>query len=537
MNKSKLSKIFNPTRMTLALITSLAASHCYADTVTDWNFYTALATKGATSKTTGNAAAALNSNVSTRIAAIEARAVFDAINAIQPFSEKSYYYTGVISGTVTPNSASAAAAQAAHDVLHALQTNANTRTWLDNQLSSDLAALNVNPATDPGIIAGQAAATAALAARASDNAAIRTGYIPTSNISGTGSPTANGNPGIGLWRPSNGGAGIVDLNTGAPTGFDISGTIVPAAGIDFNWKTVTPFSLTTREKQELVAAVPHGLKVGSEEYKAELDFVKNHGQDFANPGSRTEDQLLQALFYKSDAELFTNEVARIASKDRHFTLIQNAKLFAALDNALADARIAAFQSKYDLTFWRPITALNADALGAATTYNWKPLGTTPSHPSNTGGHSTTVSAGIEILRAFFQSDSIVRSNHPQTLTSFPWLWSTNNGTGKLQSPINNQDGTSRNVSTFTQLQLENGRSRIYLGVHFGNDDYQGQSLGLAVADEIIEDHRDPAVRGVKIYNGGSNVATARNLHNIFVANSDLSGFYGLDAQDIEEEHE
>ena len=535
MNRSKLHKIFTPTRITIALVASLAATHTYADAVTDWNLYTALATKGATSKTTGDATAALNSNVSTRIAAIEARAVFDAINAIQHFSPISYYYSGVATSKPTPNSASAAAAQAAHDVLYALQTNTNTRNWLDSQLSSDLAALKVNSATDPGVIAGQAAAAAALAARNGDNAAIRTGYIPTSNISATGTATATGNPGIGLWRPSNGGVGVVDPNTGAPTGFDSAGAIIAAAGIDFNWKNVKPFSLTIREKQELVAKVPHGLKIGSDEYNAELDFVKNHGQDSSNPGSRTNDQLLQALFYKADAELFTNEVARIASKDRQLTLTQNAKLFAALDNALADARIAAFQSKYDLIFWRPITALNADASGAASTYTWKPLATTPAHPSNTGGHSTTVTAGVEILRAFFQSDNIVRSNLPQTLTSLPWLVGTNNGTGKLPSPINNQDGTTRNVSTFTQLQLENGRSRIYLGVHYGNDDFQGQSLGLAVADEIIEDHRDPAVHGIATYPGNINVATANHLRNIFVKHSDLSGFYGLDPRDIEEE--
>jgi len=253
MNRSKLHKIFTPTRITIALVASLAATHTYADAVTDWNLYTALATKGATSKTTGDATAALNSNVSTRIAAIEARAVFDAINAIQHFSPISYYYSGVATSKPTPNSASAAAAQAAHDVLYALQTNTNTRNWLDSQLSSDLAALKVNSATDPGVIAGQAAAAAALAARNGDNAAIRTGYIPTSNISATGTATATGNPGIGLWRPSNGGVGVVDPNTGAPTGFDSTGAIIAAAGIDFNWKNVKPFSLTIREKQELVA--------------------------------------------------------------------------------------------------------------------------------------------------------------------------------------------------------------------------------------------------------------------------------------------
>jgi hypothetical protein len=123
------------------------------------------------------------------------------------------------------------------------------------------------------------------------------------------------------------------------------------------------------------------------------------------------------------------------------------------------------------------------------------------------------------------------------LTVFSWLVGTNNGTGKLASPIGGKDATTRDVSTLTQLQLENGRSRIYLGVHYGNDDFQGQTLGLSVADEIIEDQRDPAVKGLSIYRGNRNVATAENLYSIFVNNSDVSGFFGLDAQDHEEDED
>jgi hypothetical protein len=82
--------------------------------------------------------------------------------------------------------------------------------------------------------------------------------------------------------------------------------------------------------------------------------------------------------------------------------------------------------------------------------------------------------------------------------------------------------------------LENGRSRLYLGVHYGNDDFQGQSLGLAVADKIIKEHKDPAVAGVSIYHGNREVASAENLYSIFVKNSADSGFYGLDA--LDEEH-
>ncbi|MDO9104394.1 MAG: vanadium-dependent haloperoxidase [Methylovulum sp.] len=533
MNKNASVPVLCLSLLTVALSSSLLAFKATADTVTDWNKYTILATKGATSLTTGTPGIALNSNVATRIEAIEARAVFDAVNSIHHFSTGSYYYNGL---TANSASAEAAAAQAAHDVLLGTLPNpvsgswTPTRAWLDSQLASELAALGVS-GTDPGIVIGQEAAAAALAARANDFSAIRTTYTPSTNLSvsleGTVVANASGNPGVGLWRPSNGGAGVIDPVTGAPTGFDASGTIQAAAAIDFNWKNVTPFSLSTLKKQLLVAAVPQSLKIGSDEYNAELDFVKTHGQDSANPGSRTNDQTLQALYYKSDAELFINEAARIASSNRGLTLDQNAKLFAALDNGLADARIAAWQSKYDLTFWRPITAINANPDGSVSNYTWKPLAATPSHPSSTGGHSTTIAAGAEILRAFFKSDKIDKTGAPVTLTTIPWLIGTNNGTGKANPLINGSDATTRKIASFSKLQIENGRSRIYLGVHFGNDDYQGQTLGLSVADSIINSKTDPAVANLKVFWGNASTPNIKHLKSILVADSANSGFFGL----------
>lgn len=525
-----------PAKIATTVLMSLSASLALADEVTNWNYYSVLATQAATSTTTGNAGNALNSNVATRIEAIEARAVFDAVNAINHFSPGSYYYsnTGTISG-LTSVSASVAAAQAAHDVLKGALPSTGTwpatLSWVDSQLASDLAALGASN-SDPGIAIGQAAAAAALSARSADESQIRTTYTPSTNLSvsatSTVVPNATGNPGIGLWRPNNGAAGVIDPITGAPTGFDASGNIQPAAGADFNWKNVTPFSLTTLEKQQLVANIPPVLQVGSAEYVQELAYVKTHGENSANPVNRTNDQLLQALYYKQNAEFHTNEAARKASAFVGLSLNQNAKLFAALDNALADARIATWQAKYDFDFWRPITALNADANGNVANYNnWQPLAATPAHPSAPAGHSATVAAGTEILRAFFGTDTIPSASSSVTLTSLPWLIGTNNGTGQLATPINGQDSTSRSVSTFSQLQLENGESRLYLGVHFGNDNFQGQTLGLEVADLIINAQIDPAVKGLHVYKGNSYVANGVNLHKILVNDTANSGFFGL----------
>lgn len=242
MKKSTPKKSFSFSRIALSVAVCLSAPLAVADEVTNWNYYTILATKGATSTTTGVASNAQNSNVSTRIEAIEARAVFDAVNAFNDISTSGYYYTNSATLTgVTSNSAAAAAAQAAHDVLIGTLPSTSawtaTITWLNNQLVADLTSLGVT-SSDPGIAVGQAAAAAALAARTHDFSAVRSTYIPSTNLtvsSGAVVPNATGNPGLGLWRPSNGAAGAVAPITGAPTGFDSSGNI-QAAAIDFNWK-------------------------------------------------------------------------------------------------------------------------------------------------------------------------------------------------------------------------------------------------------------------------------------------------------------
>jgi hypothetical protein len=494
----------------LALSAGAWASPSFADVVTDWNEHAVRATKGFNG-TASSGVTPLDSNLSSRILAIEARAVFDAVNAIEHFSPRSYYYNAAHTG-----SPDAAAAQAAHDVLAAQLPNpavdatvdarwAQTQAWLDSKLAESLAALGASPSGDD-IAAGKAAAAAANLARSIDGAA------PVTTYGAQLAPATN--PGVGLWRQSNAAATGIDPTTGAPTGFDAAGVIQGRPGVDLNWRDVSLFSLSNARKSLLVANVPLSPAVGSREYLRELAYVRAHGRNAASSAERSADETAQALFYKQDAEIFVNEAARIASQARHLGLVDNARLFALLDSVVADARIAAFTSKYDQKFWRPITALNADEHGAVTNNYaaWRPLAATPSHPSNTAGHSATGAAGFEVLRALF-GDRIVPSGAPVTLTSLPWLVGSNAGTG---------NATTRTVSTFTQVQLENGASRLYLGVHFGFDNLQGQLLGLAVADEIIRSG-DPAAAGVHVT---SSPASLFQIEHTLVSQPRLYGYFG-----------
>jgi hypothetical protein len=508
--------VYNAFVATGPLLGSLGLpAHAAADAVTDWDERAVLATKGYNG-TTGTGVF-IDSNLGSRVSATAARAVYDAVNAIAHFNaNQKYYYGGTGTGSVP-----AAVAQAAHDVLLAQLPNpasdttvdtrwTATRTWLDQQLASDLTALHVS-ASDGGVAVGKAAAAAAIAGRTDDNAAPVITYGPLLT------PTSN--PGVGLWRQSNAGASVVDPTTGAPTGFDAAGAIEGRPGIDLNWRDVTPFSLTIGQKLDLVAEVPLNPGVDSREWNQEADYVRKYGASAST--QRSADQTAQALYYKQDAEIFVHEAARIASKARNLPIERNAALFALLSNVIADTRITAFASKYDQKLWRPITVFNADGDGRVTNkyVAWHPLAATPSHPSNTAGHSATGAAGFETLRAFFSSDSILPDGQPTTLGSLPWLVGTNAGTGKA---------TTRKVTTFSQAQLENGASRLYLGVHWGFDNLQGQLLGLSVADSIITRSYDPASERVRLKDSP---ASANQIIRTLSAKPELYGYFGKDRHD------
>jgi len=119
-----------PTSLTVfgAFILSGITLTASADVITDWNLITVNATK---------VAPALNSNLASRIDAIEAIAVYDAVNSIRQFGKPYLYFV--------PNtgSAQAAAAQAAHDVL--VNYFPSQQAALDADLANSLAGITDGP--------------------------------------------------------------------------------------------------------------------------------------------------------------------------------------------------------------------------------------------------------------------------------------------------------------------------------------------------------------------------------------------------------
>ena len=324
-----------------------------ADVVVDWNLITVKATK----------VAKYNSNLGSRIEAIESIAVYDAVNSIKKIGTPYHYYAPP-SG---PASVQAAVAQAAHDVL--VNYFPDQRPHLDSALTTSLSQANDGP-VDKGQAIGAASAADIIALRAND------GSDPNVSYPGPAKP------GVGEYRPT-------------PAGF------VP--GINEQWGKVKPFILKSNTQFRPVA--PPAL--ASEAFKKALALTDELGSSTST--KRTEDQTHIAQFYKQDAELTVNEAARALAIAHKTSIEVNALAFVLADIAEADARIGLWDAKYNYLLWRPVTALNADANGGVTNNyaKWTPLLSTPPHPSFPCGHCGTVTAGFEVLKKFYGDNDAI----------------------------------------------------------------------------------------------------------------------------------
>jgi hypothetical protein len=147
-------------------------------------------------------------------------------------------------------------------------------------------------------------------------------------------------------------------------------------------------------------------------------------------------------------------------------LAENARLFASLNIALADAAIVAWDAKYFYDFWRPITAIeqahnDGNPLTTADP-NWDPLLNTPPFSEYVSGHSTFSGAADTILSSFFGNN-----------VSF-----TDTGDPSV--------GIIRNFDNFTDAANEAGISRIYGGIHFQSGNEDGLAAGRALGEYVLQ---------------------------------------------------
>jgi hypothetical protein len=406
----------------LAASLSISAS---ADVITDWN---GTAVEAARSFA--------NPNPASYALVLAHLAAYDAVNAIHATGAP--YLSDAADLLATPDaSAEAAAAQAFHDVL-VVQIKAQ-KTAIDAALVTSLAGVPEGASKTKGIAIGAAAAAALLEARSDDVT--------------TPDPAPEpflGEDALGKWRPT---PREVTANASLP-------------GNTPWWADLAPFALASSDIYD--PGAPPALS--SPRYAIDYLEVKQYG---AKTGSvRSADQTAISKFWAQQTHVPFNAIARSLSLRHKLTIDQNARLFALLNLAIADSRIAIWKAKYKYQCWRPITAINFQdddgnsdtvpfpAPVLATDPTWVPLLETPNHPEYPSGHSGTGAAAAGVLSYWFGDDAAF------TVGSDSYL------------------GFTRSFTSFTQAAQENANSRIYGGIHFRYANEAGLKVGYQIATHV-----------------------------------------------------
>jgi hypothetical protein len=260
--------------------------------------------------------------------------------------------------------------------------------------------------------------------------------------------------------------------------------------------------------------VPAGIPApDSQDYVDAFNQVKSYGA--RDSAVRTDDQTEIGLFWAYDRAnlpgkpgvgpppvLFVEQMIDIADQAGN-SPADNARMFAMATVAQADAAIASWDLKYEVDFWRPITAIRAneshddDNPNTVEDPNWVYLGSpgfdpnsasddfTPPFPSYSSGHATMGGAIFKALELFYGTNDFnvadaAMGNDP--VTSEYVLESNEPGSGDPRRFVRFTQVAPLEPGMEDSPEGENGMSRVYLGVHWIFDQVDGIALGNAIAE-------------------------------------------------------
>ena len=404
-----------PACAAVALVCLLGPARLSADEIIDWNnvLLNAVRTNSMSPLPTSRVSAAMNT------------AMYDAVNSIARTHQPYHVDMTADPGT----SREAAAAQAAHRVLSGMIPA--SQASYDAALANSLSSVPDGPGKTAGIALGNTVGAAILALRANDGASAVVPYTPGS------AP--------GDWRPT------------PPAN---------AAAAAPQWGSITPWAMSSPSQFRNPDGPP---ALDSPEYTAAFNEVKAIGS--ATSSTRTAEQSNIAQYWAGTTGTSTplghwNRIAQTVAESQGNTLEENARLFALVGIAQADAFISCWDNKYHYDHWRPVTAIRAaETDGNPDTVadpNWSSFIITPNHPSYLSGHSSMSGASGAVLADFFGTDNISFTSSAEGV-SVP----------------------DRTFTSFSQASQEAADSRLYGGIHWSYDNEDGLARGRALGQHVF----------------------------------------------------
>jgi hypothetical protein len=389
---------------------------------------------------------------SSRYTAMVSLAMHDALNSIVP-----KYQTYALDTRDKGASPDAAVAQAAYDVIvngyntlnPPVPTPQFIKDHMDQLLQQSLSSVTDADAKAKGIALGHMAAQAIIQKRTNDGTQNITYTLPEGTM-----------PGQYRWTPP----------------FNIPGLPVYGLVDAVGWQHVTPFGLTSAS--QFRPGPPYGKSDPTEsiktpQYIADYNEIKALG--CASCGARTPDQTQFAQFWVESPNYGWNKIARAIIAQKNMDAWKVARLLALLQMAENDSYISSADAKFYYWFWRPVTAINTNNMGATpgTTGdpNWNVLVfPTPPAADYPSAHANAGGAGAEVIKEFFNEDEF----------SFSFASTS----ADPQHPI-------RSFSSLSQAARENSLSRLYVGYHFRESCLVGEEVGKYIGSYIVTHSLQP----------------------------------------------
>lgn len=413
---------------------------------------------------------------SSRALAILQIAAADAYNSIEhtfpTYSTMPSYNGGNVNVAI---------AQATHDVIVSLYSSRPLILALAAAyLTSELAQAASGSAKTIGITAGKRAALTILTNRAgdgSDAAGMNADY------SGPTPPFVD--PLSTLWSP-------------APPESNAGGNMQ----LGLLWGNVRPFALASGSQ----FYAPPFPTPDTVDYQYQHEEVKSVGGDGTNTlTARNNEETEIGIYWACDGTAGVGTPPRVFMILGLHVLTQQKKSPVAILQALgriavsmADAGIAAWETKYRYNVWRPILGVRFvnQPTNVIADPNWLCLGApsnsnapgcvnfTPPFPAYVSGHSTFGSALFETLR-FYVGDNV----------EFSFVSPEYNGKTVPCGGTAPRPFKPRTFARLSQAEWENAQSRMYLGVHWQWDATEGELMGHKVAKYVNGDAVLPSAGG------------------------------------------
>lgn len=245
------------------------------------------------------------------------------------------------------------------------------------------------------------------------------------------------------------------------------GDFVPAAPGNPIWH-FAPFmrAFTIASPAQFRADGPPAL--GSTSYADAYDEVRVMGKAGGAALSAAEQEA--ARFHAENPNLFWPRATQVFMNRP--SVLENARLAAMMQVAIADSILGCFDSKYHFDFWRPRTAIaEAGSDGNAKTApepGWTAFAPVPNHPEYPSGHSCIAGAVAEVVKSYHRTPRV----------RFEWSSAAT--------------GTTHGYDSVQDMLREIKDARVHGGMHFRFSNDDGATLGRRTARWVVREYFRPA---------------------------------------------